>query len=99
MPRNQRVVQLTAREADRAMKPKLQIAKPEPPSNLWDAMDKIEATDHQPRFDGFTAEQYAERYELPLATAQSRLARMVKQGTLEIGWKRYKSWARVYRPI
>ena len=59
----------------------------------------IESVDHQPRFNGITQRQYAERYKITLATARFRLERMADEDTLEVGWAYLDShWARVYRP-
>jgi len=92
MPRKERALQLAASSPDRTLS-----EKPEPPADLWDALDRIEATDHQPRFDGFTIEEYAARYKVPNRTAQSRLRRYVLAGVLEQGWKFFENWTRVYR--
>lgn len=76
------------------------LLKPQPPDDLWEKMDKIVAEDHQPRFKGFTVVEYAERYGIPRATADTALGRKLEKGEVERGWdKQNRSWCRVFRPI
>lgn len=72
--------------------------KPKPPADLWEQMDKVQAADHQPRFQGFTIYECAKRYGILPRTVTSKMRNMIERGTVEQGWRRTtKHWLRVYR--
>lgn len=60
--------------------------KPQPPSDLWDKMDRLNKTNGYYENDpGFSIVEYAERYGIPPNIARCRLNRWVEKGHLTKG--------------
>jgi len=56
--------------------------------NKWDKIDELnKKLGFVPTDDGFTVDEYAERYQLNRTTASHRLVGLTKLGFLKAGWR------------
>jgi hypothetical protein len=53
-----------------------------PSADMWDKLDAIRASISDPPPNTFNAAQFAERYDIPYATAVSRVRALVKLGKI-----------------
>lgn len=53
-----------------------------PSADMWDKLDKIRASVSEPPPNTFNAAQFAERYDIPYATAVSRVRALMKLGKI-----------------
>lgn len=65
-----------------------EVVKPEPPENLWDAMDAILAEERvQMNDEGCTHAEFARRYGLTEDQARHQCGRLAAKGRLISGWR------------
>lgn len=73
MPRKERAVQATASGNHEAL-------KPEPPSDLWEQLARLENRVVERPADSFTAAEYARRFGMGASGARDRIARLIQKG-------------------
>lgn len=56
--------------------------KPEPPSDLWEQLDRIVAVTNERPPNSFTAVEFANRYKMARRTAQERIRNMVESSQI-----------------
>lgn len=78
MPDHQGTLQPPASQADEAR------IRPIPPEDLWERLDAIQVQMPKQTAEGFTAEQYAERYHISTSMARKRIDKLVKSGVLVV---------------
>lgn len=72
-------------------------------NKLWEQVDQMMGGDYQsvPLEGGFTAVEFAERYNLPIETARYRIRKLIREGKVRIRGKskQGRNWVIVYELV